>query len=311
MGDYWLYDDLIHLACENPECPSPYSRSLTPTQFSDEITFGDFACPTCGRELSISGLNLRCYICGADIEYDSVIEIQHWLSERCPYCAGSKQWDADFYSIVVGGSWSDLFSTYNWGERGKSPRPLRRKNRTDYWEGLVHFCSAEEFISIYKERNIRAEPTGLYGKRNPDGTRAVCLSEAPQSNWDEIELVHGEYGFVFRKRDVIALKGAPTVYLPQVVIDDLKTSGEKIPRKLWPYLSKLKISSVSADGAKHDFLHEREWRVPQDIDFEVTRPFAVTFPKRRPRIEDEELILVAAREFQELSACSDEEEDQE
>ena len=303
------YFEPIDLRCENMDCSSEHFQTLTPSQFADAVHWNDFLCPVCEEELTISGLDLECYICGAEIEFNDVSEIRHWLGERCPYCAGSKYCDADFYCIVIRGSWTELFQSYDWFERGKSPRPLERENRTDYWEGVVHFCQADEFISIYKERRIKAEPTGLYNKRSPSESKAVCFTEATEPNWDEIKAKHGDYGFVFRKRDIIKLGGAPAIYLPQTVIDDLKATRQEIPRKLWPYLSKLKIPSVSKDGRKHDFLHEREWRVPQDIDFEKVSPFAVTFPKRRPGIEDDELILVAAREFQELSAHAEDDSD--
>lgn len=304
------YFEPIELRCENPDCPDGHSESHTPSQFADSVQWSDFLCPRCETELSIIGLDLECYICGAEIEFSDLSDIRHWLDERCPYCAGSAYWDADFYSVVIRGSWAELFQSYDWFERGKSSGPLKRQNRTDYWEGVVHFCQADEFISIYKQRRINAEATGLYVRRNPSASKAVCLTEATEGNWDEIKAKHGEYGFVFRKRDIISLDGAPAIYLPQTVIDELKATHQEIPRKLWPYLSKLKIPSVSKDGQKHDFLHEREWRVPQDIDFETVPPFAVTFPKRRPRIKDDELILVAAREFQELSAHAEEAEEE-
>lgn len=295
------FNEPIELTCVNIDCSKGYRRSLTPAHFSDAIDTEDFLCPHCDEELCVSGLNLECYICGAEINFDSLVEVRHMLGERCPYCAGSKYWDADFYSIVVRGSWSDLFQSHDWFERGKSARPLERENRTDYWEGVVHFCDAEEFIAIYKERRIRAKSTGLYGKRSPEDTKAVCLTETPASNWDEIKATHGDYGFVFRKRDIIKLRGAPVIYLPQAVIDDLKAANQKIPRNLWPYLSKLQIPSATGQSGKHDYLHEREWRVPQDIQFDDVLPFAITFPKRRPGIDGEELILHAAHEFQELS----------
>ncbi|WP_417746687.1 hypothetical protein [Rosistilla oblonga] len=304
------FHEYVHLSCENFDCDKQYSEELSPMKFADTVQWNDFLCPHCDEELSISCLDFGCYICGADIEVNSVSDVQHWLGEKCPFCAGSKYWDADFYSVVVRGSWADLFQTYDWFERGKSARPLERENRSDYWEGVVHFCEADEFISIYKERKIRAESTGLYKKRNPKHTKAVCLTEAPSSDWDEIKSRHGEYGFVFRKRDIIKLDGAPVIYLPQGVIDDLKATDQPIPPKLWPYLSKLKIPSATGERGKHDFLHEREWRVPQDIEFEDVKPFAITFPKKRPGLDDEELIFAAAQEFQELSGYAEEDASQ-
>jgi hypothetical protein len=131
-------------------------------------------------------------------------------------------------------------------------------------------------------------------------TKAVCLTEATMPNWTELKKTHGDYGFVFRKRDIIGLSGAPAIYLPQSVLDVIKQRGQPIPKSLWPYLNKLTIPSVTP-GTKHDFLHEREWRVPQDIDLGVLLPYAVTFPRQRPGIDGEELILQAAMEYHELS----------
>ena len=222
------------------------------------------------------------------------------LDERCPECAGSKEWDADFYSVVVADSWSAYYGVYDWTASGKRMDALERKGRTDYWEGLVHFCEAEQFIAIYEERRIRASSTGLYAKRNPSETKAVCLTEATMPNWEELKKSHGEYGFVFRKRDIIGASGAPAIYLPQSVLDAITQRGQPIPKTLWPYLNKLTIPSITP-GKKYDFLHEREWRVPQDIDLNVVQPYAVTFPRQRPGIDREELILQAAIEFQELS----------
>ena len=180
------------------------------------------------------------------------------------------------------------------------PVLFERQGRSDYWEGVVHFCKAEQFIAIYKERRIRASSTGLYTKRNPSESKAVCLTEATMPNWTELTKTHGDHGFVFRKRDIIGLSGAPAIYLPQSVLDGIKKRGQPIPRTPWPYLNRLTIPSITP-GIKYDFLHEREWRVPQDIDLNVLPPYAVTFPRQRPGIDGEELILQAAMEFHELS----------
>ena len=290
----------VEVSCENLDCKNPQAMSFTPSEFEEWIEDGEFECNGCREEMSVSGVTLECYICCAVIDFLSLSQIPAMLEERCPECAGREEWDADFYSIVVAGSWSAHYGVYDWTAHGKRMDVLERKGRSDYWEGLVHFCNAEEFIAIYDERRIRASATGLYGRRNPTEARAVCLTEATMPNWRELKERHGEYGFVFRKRDIIAVSGAPAIYLPQPVLDVIARRGERIPKTLWPYLNKLTIPSITP-GRRHDFLHEREWRVPQDIDLNVVQPYAVTFPRRRPGIDREELILEAAREFQELS----------
>jgi len=290
----------ITVYCDNIDCNQPQSLTFTPSEFDEWIEESEVNCESCETEMSVEGLSLECFICGAEIEFDGLSQIALLFDERCPYCAGNPTWDADFLSVIVAGSWSAAYAVYDWTANGQRTSALERSGRTDYWEGLVHFCTASEFISIYESRGIRAASTGLYRHRNPSQTKAVCLTETTQPNWGEIQSSHGEYGFVFRKRDIIGLGGAPAIYLPQSVIDDMKAKGEVIPPTLWPYLNTLKLPSYSP-GAKYDFLHEREWRVPSDISFDAVRPFAVTFPKRRPRIDNEHLILRAADEFQELS----------
>lgn len=293
----------ISVSCQNIDCTAK-SKKLTPNEFEDFLYEGEFDCNKCGEELSSEGYRIECYICDMTFEDDySLQEIQYLLDERCSNCAGSKEWDAEVYSIRIAGSWSSEYDMYDWSANGKRLDVLERNGRTDYWEGLAHFCSAEEFISIYKQKRIRASSTGLYNKKHPSLSKAVCLTEATVPNWNELKAVHGDYGFIFRKRDIIQLGGAPAIYLPQSAIDEMQSRGEQIPETLWPYLTKLTLPS-SVTKRKHDFLHEREWRVPQNILFRKALPYAVTFSKQRPRVKDEELILHAAREFQELSKTS-------
>lgn len=292
--------DRIKVLCEHIDCEHPEAMEFTPSEFRDWLEEGEFGCCCCGHEFSVMNLQITCALCTAEIEY---LNLDHLLNDilcdPCPECAA--RWGVDeFRTIFVEGSWSEAYFIYDWTRKGNDMESLERKGRTDYWEGLVHFCSAEEFIAIYRMRRITAAPTGLYGRRDPNASQAVCLTETTQPNWDELKSRHGDYGFVFRKRDVIRLSGAPAIYLPQSILDRLERRGERIPPTLWPFLNKLAIPSVTP-GVRHDFLHEREWRVPRDIDFSAIQPYAVTFPKRRPGIDGEELILAAAREFQELS----------
>jgi hypothetical protein len=274
--------------------------TFTPSDFDEWLGEGEFDCKSCKKQLSVEGAVVKCYLCDSEAEYFDLSHLPLVMDERCAACAGHPSWDADFYTLVIAGSWTEEFMIYDWTRNGKQIADLERTGRTDYWEGLVHFCGASEFISIYKDRRIRASSTGYYKKAHPEKSRAVCLTEAVQSNWNELKSRFGEYGFVFRKRKIVELGGAPAIYLPQSVLDEMKSGGERIPPTMWPYLNKLQPPSTSS-GTKHDFLHEREWRVPKDIDFRRVRPYAVIFPKRRPGIEEEELILHAAREFQELT----------
>lgn len=106
-------DRNIHAGCPNEECPKPFSKDFTPSEFEAWIEKGEFDCPKCGSELSVEGVQLECHICEAEIEYFDLEHISLLLDERCNNCAGRPEWDADFYSIRIVGSWSSEYDTYD------------------------------------------------------------------------------------------------------------------------------------------------------------------------------------------------------
>ncbi len=283
----------IRISCEN--CDDGETQELSPSEFVDWLNEGELTCPECGEEYATENLDVRCANCDAEIEYLDLAHLSDLLGDICPECE-CRYGITGFRQIYVHGSWDEARYLYEWTEDSVPTAPLDRPNRTDYWEGLVHFCQADEFIAIYKDRKINASTTGLFRKK------AVCLTEATRSNWGELCERHGEYGFIFRKRDLIRLDAAPAIYLPQSLLDQIRASGQTIPEKLRPYVNKLSIPRYHS--SRNDFLHEREWRVPQDIEFDRGNgvlPYAVTFPKKRPGLPDENLVLDAAREFHELA----------
>jgi hypothetical protein len=97
--------------------------------------------------------------------------------------------------------------------------------------------------------------------------RAVCLSEIPLAN---IELFarrldekgrYRYYGIILSKRTVFAIGGRPVIYLPDA-------EGDWIPLdQKWRHV-RFEYDAV-------DFTHEREWRVPDDIDLKKVPGLAV------------------------------------
>ncbi|MFA9480039.1 hypothetical protein ACERK3_17315 [Phycisphaerales bacterium AB-hyl4] len=145
---------------------------------------------------------------------------------------------------------------------------LIRPGRTDYWEGVIHFCEPEEFAAIHRDDRIKACSTGYF--KRP----AVCLTEATQGNWSELQRVHGPFGYVFRKRQLIEIGGAPAIYMPYNLLEAQKVIG--FSDKVKPFVNLLHLRSTDLSGPpRHDYLHEREWRVPHDIVFNNAEPFGV------------------------------------
>jgi len=291
----------IRITCDNANCPCDYLELLTPSEFEAALYDREFRCPRCRNELNFSGLELRCFACKRETHWGTLHEVRVLLRKPCIACSQPFSSSAPF-TLQIAGSWSELLKALQISDREKRVQSLMPHGRSDYWEGVVHFCDASEFVAIYKDRRIRAASTGLYMKRNPESTKAVCLSESTPLNWSQISKQHGAYGFVFRKSDVVQVKGAPVIYLPEPTIELIKKDRQQIPRALWPYLSKLAFPSESQPQKRHYFIHEREWRVANDLQLDRTRPFAVTFPPERPHIDNEESILYAAHEFGFISA---------
>jgi hypothetical protein len=90
--------------------------------------------------------------------------------------------------------------------------------------------------------------------------RAVCLSEIPISAIREFadppnvqpKHKYRMYGVVLSKAAVFQTGGRPVIYLPD-------TEGDWIP-------AEHKWRHVRFEHGQVDFTHEREWRVPDDLD---------------------------------------------
>lgn len=217
----------------------------------------DFECPDCGSDLSLEDeLGLVCYICDNPVDASSLEEAACYIDDECGYCSHNEWYEC---SLRVEGSHRYWKSTYEWAGKHVDTGPLKRLNREDYWEGLIHFCTKEEFCSILNDRTIHANPTGLC--KLP----VVCLSEATSSGWPELQKRHGECGFLFRKRDIILAGGGPILNVTQWMLRAQKGSNGFAP-EIRPFLQLLRLPSAPSKNDKFDYLHEREWRLPKDIN---------------------------------------------
>jgi hypothetical protein len=286
-------------------CANGHRTDMTLTSFEYWLKDGCLLCPQQGCSANVEleePVGIGCYICGDGGEIQDLEHGRYLLEDKCDGCCGKH--DFDEYSMHVIDSWPYWYAIHKWTEDGQNADELDRTGRTDYWEGVVHFCDVHEFISIYKERTLRPSPTGYFYALDPGNSKAVCLTETTRDNWKELKETHGDYGFLFRKRDIIALGGRPAIYLPDSELNLMKADKAPFSLRLKPYVNALRIKSNSPK-TPYDYLHEREWRVAQAICFDTTKPFAVVFPKKYPNVTDAVQILHAAREFQELYSIND------
>lgn len=130
-----------------------------------------------------------------------------------------------------------------------------QKERPDHWECVTHFTTPEAFSQILKARRIQARRTGYYG------LPAVCLTEVPIAWTAALQAKFGSFGFMFFKRDLLRAGAAPVINLPPSMIT------HRIPDTIKPLLNKI--------DEQFNFLHEREWRAPSDVDLQVVAPMLV------------------------------------
>jgi hypothetical protein len=98
--------------------------------------------------------------------------------------------------------------------------------------------------------------------------RAVCLSEIPLASLHQFaepptaeKAKYRLYGIVLSKSAVFHAGGRPVIYLPDA-------EGDWIPAdEKWRH--------VRFEAGQVDFTHEREWRVPGDLDLEKFGRFYV------------------------------------
>jgi hypothetical protein len=275
-------------------CSNGHPEECTLSELEYHLYQGDPICTRCStyQELQ-TNVVLECPICTQVYNAGSFDEVRTVLDTACEQCLEMGDHSSDFQ---IQGSWGYAIAQYDWSRDGKNPQALERSGRTDYWEGVIHFCTRDQFISIYRDRILRAQPTGYFT------LPAVCLTETPIASSRELQQRHGEYGFLFKKSQLIAIGGNPAIYLAPEILRAQETVGTHA--KLKPFVNLLRVGSLHPDSTHYDFLHEREWRVPHDISLDQHAPFAVIIPGSTSAAkfsgQDWGFLLDAANEFSEL-----------
>jgi hypothetical protein len=273
------------------QCENGHSRELTATELERLIRSGEYGCAKCKGTMTLaSDLDLECHICSDVFTVSGLEEAKDTMEIGCMACE-ARGFNED--SIHVRDSWEYFEAIYHWKYNGPDEDCLKHEDRTDYWEAVVHFCEPHEFVSIYRDRKIRAGKTGYFG------VPAVCLSETPTGNWKELQDRHGPFGYVFLKRDLIAAGGGPALYVSERLIHAQKAMGG-FCESIRPFVNLLRIPSATPGKAKHDFLHEREWRLARDLLLEEIQPYAVVVGDHSTAVEGWEDIWHARIEFEEL-----------
>jgi len=119
----------------------------------------------------------------------------------------------------------------------------------------------EKLTNILVCRQVYGSPMPLL-PHNPTGVSFTeCIWRALMPHTDR----YSRYGIVFSKRLIFQRGGGPALYVRG---DCLKALGNTIPPNLERLMSPFDPEGILLAGVPFDYLHEREWRLPGDLQFE-------------------------------------------
>jgi len=154
----------------------------------------------------------------------------------------------------------------------------------DYSPLVVHFTKSDQMVRqdqigegdpLWQQRgtSAKARLTNILTERTiyaspmpwlPTEHRAVCFTECI---WESLTLLadrYSPYGVVFSKGLIFDKGGGPALYLRG---DILGATGNGIPQQIQPFIAPFDPEATLRPGVRNDWLHEREWRLPNSLDF--------------------------------------------
>ncbi len=235
-----------------------------------------YSCEKCNEDfisMEPHEVIIECPVCAWN-DHSDLSNAIAWLDQECPNCSKNL---LGTQSLYIYGSFQYECENYYEHCKRNTSKKVKRIDRPDYWEAVIHFTNQNKLITILKENTINAYPTGLLKGE------AVCLTEVPMEFTSEIRKKFGDYGIVFKKSDILRFGGGPAVYLTDEVIDGQKQNG--FCNEIIPFLNVVRIPStapINNPSKRVDYLHEREWRVPKNIDLSILKPLGLLFPEGTP-----------------------------
>ena len=170
--------------------------------------------------------------------------------------------------------------------------------RPDFSEYVVHFTKNAAPVSAKTETNPALKKIGsqtakqrllsilktekLYATRMPwTNQPAICFTECTWSSLLDHSARYSRYGLGFKKSYLFSRGGGPAIYLTPGLLEHQKKHTGKSLRpfdpKLWafmtpfcpPYAPQKYKDDFWKKPKSIDYSHEREWRVPHDLDFKL------------------------------------------
>lgn len=250
-----------------------------------DIVNDDFDCPSClGRSFTPKEDYSFVLKCGCDFSTSaSFSELETYLNGGCPDSSPDIEAPANrhFHHITIKESNYFLYSRYLWQVQRTSANKMLSIGRNDFWEYLIHFTSSKRINEIKESDSICAKQTGYFSRTKGYGGKSlsVCLTEAPATVSDDFFKKFGSVGFVFRKSDLIHLGAQPIIHLSEKLIKT-QIASKGFDDALVPFVQLYRPPKQHGAAKPYDYVFEREWRVPDDINFEDVKPVGLLFERK-------------------------------
>jgi hypothetical protein len=101
-------------------------------------------------------------------------------------------------------------------------------------------------------------------------SRCVCFTECPWSSLLEHTKRYSSYGIGFSKPFVFSRNGGPVYYVRADQFKKQKWDKHLLPfvTPFWPPYRPHSLDEKVSFSTNCDYTHEREWRVPHNLEFE-------------------------------------------
>ena len=165
---------------------------------------------------------------------------------------------------------------------------MNGKMKPDYSNYLAHFtrdsvcivdnnCLEDEYKNMSAKNKLISilNQKTIYKSTMPwTGTEAVCFTECPWSSFIEHSLNYSSYGVGFSKKFIFGRHGTPAIYMRVDTFINEKENkfsniNDDIKFLITPFQPIYTPSRIKRlRSLPVDYMHEREWRTPDDIKFE-------------------------------------------
>lgn len=159
-------------------------------------------------------------------------------------------------------------------------------NRPDFSDYLAHFTTGRRPCSTAKNNpTAKVKGTSAYdrvlailrgkkilaSKLPWNNKEAICMTECPWGSLLDHAKRYSPYGIGFKKEFIFSKEGGPAFYVRPDLYEK-QTWNDDVLTFVTPFWPSYRPAPLLTNGLLRnrniDYSHEREWRVPKDLEFE-------------------------------------------